>query len=151
MTTPKTVRAGTTPQSCYDGYALLQSRDFNKAIKAITRCLGKRSLDAENKAIAYHNRATAYYYQGLATLDADVNNQRGKEIYGYYENEKLIPGYFDKALEDIEKSIKIDPTNAADGYCLRGHIWLEISWGDVGWDDLEKGLIMGADEENCKT
>lgn len=123
--------AESVPQACYDGYNFLKSGDYKKSVNKLTRCLEANSLDAEIKATAYYNRASAYYLQSLAEEDwekADNINE--------------------KALNDVEKSIELDP-GYAKAYCLRGWIYLDLSWGEFGDEDIDTGMKLGATKEEC--
>ncbi|PHS23110.1 MAG: hypothetical protein COA85_10300 [Robiginitomaculum sp.] len=137
---PQIAHAGNTPQTCNDGYMLLNKERYKAAVNTLTRCLNKRSLTAKSRAISYFNRGLAYYLLGQGILEQEKDN---------VEWEKA-DSFFEKALKDAENSIKIDPSSAADAYCLRGQIWLELSWGEVGYDDLEKGKAMGASDDRCQ-
>jgi len=128
-----------SPRSCYDGYKYLGSKKYKKSVNKLSACLRSSALTKDSRAIAYYNRAEAYYslFYGL-----------------YYDDGKLIKAdkFLSKAAEDIEKSIELDPVGIAAAYCLRGWIYYEMVWG-VEWDDFEdfeKGMAMGAPKYLCE-
>jgi len=126
-----------SPRSCYDGYEYLGSKKYKKSVSKLSACLKSSALTKESRAIAYYNRAEAYY----------------SLFYGLFYDEgkfKKADKFLSKAAEDIEKSIELDPSGIPEAYCLRGWIYLEESWGIVGDEDLKKGMAMGAPKYLCE-
>ncbi|PHQ59378.1 MAG: hypothetical protein COC03_05750 [Robiginitomaculum sp.] len=128
--------SATNPQSCYDGYVYLNADEYKKSISKLSACLRSKSVTVESRAIAYYNRAVAYFF----LFD--------EELYKN-DNYKKADKYLFKALEDVEKSIELDPVGTPKAYCLRGWIYLEESWGMYGYEDLDKGIAMGAPKDFC--
>jgi len=124
------------PQSCYDGDEYLGSKKYKKSIDKLTACLRSGSHTKTSRALAYYNRAEAYTYL------------YDEEVY-VKENFKKADKLLIEALDDIHKSIELDPTGNAKAYCLSGYLHLEESWGFYGYDDLDKGIAMGAPKDLC--
>ena len=125
-----------SPQSCYDGYVYLGAKEYKKSVSKLSACLRSGSLSKESRATNLYSRALAYFY--------------------LYEEEEYVKENYNKAYkllikayDDIEKSIELDPTGNAKAYCVRGWIDLEGSWGFYGYDDLDKGIAMGAPKDWC--
>lgn len=135
MGLPGTAQAQ-SPQSCYDGYAYLGSKEYKKSVDKLTACLRSGPHTNTSRALAYYNRAEAYTYL------------YDEEVY-VKKNVKNADKLLIKALDDIHESIELDPTGNAKAYCLSGYLHLEESWGFYGYDDLDKGIAMGASKDLC--
>jgi hypothetical protein len=123
-----------TPQSCFDGGEYLGSYEYKKLIRKLTASLGSDSLSRESRANTLFNRALAHFLLYEEKLDEEFD-----EAFNHLET----------ALDDIDKSIKLDPTGIPKAYCLRGGMSLDYSFGGYGYEDLDKGIAMGAPKEFC--
>jgi len=131
FTLPSIAFADHWPKSCTDGYNQYSSKKYKRAISTLTKCLKIRSLAASTKAAAYYNRSLSYY-----------------ELSFKEKSFKKADKYLELAEKDVDKSIRFD-RSYGNAYCLRGNIWLEFSFGEVGYDDLKKGLAKGGSKKFC--
>ncbi len=125
------------PQSCRDGEIHLESGEFQKSIKKFNSCLRSSSLSRESRASALYNRAASHFF--LYEVKMDEHKDKFDKINKH----------FTKAQADIDKSIELNPTGIPKAYCLRGWMMLDYTMGAYGYDELDKGLAMGAPKNLC--
>jgi len=126
--------AQSLPPACERGVEELDvARHYTASIISTTTCIESGALSRENLAIGYYNRAQAKFHLWWFRLDPDTD-----EAYDVIES----------AYEDVEKAIEIEP-RYAKALCLRGNIEYNLSWGEVGYDDIDKGRELGMSDEDC--
>ena len=125
-----------SPQSCYEGYVYLGEKEYKKSVSKLSNCLKSNNLTTDSRALAYYNRSVSYFFLFEEQEYVKKNSNKAEK-------------YLYKAVEDIEKSIDLDPTGNAKAYCMRGWIYLELSFGFDGYEDLDKGIAMGAPKHLC--
>jgi hypothetical protein len=124
--------AQSVPQVCHDSSRQIgETHEYEAAIKSATQCL---ELGAGGyPEIAYHNRAAAGYlhwYEDLDIMTAEADNVLAN------------------AYDDIERAIQLDPNNGVS-YCIRANIVFNQTYGEDGYDDIDRGLALGAPKETC--
>lgn len=124
-----------SPQSCFDGGEYLGSYEYKKTIKKLTASLRAGSLSRESRANVLFNRALAHFL----LFDEKIGEEAEEAIE-----------HLEEALDDVDNSIQLDPTGIPKAYCLRGGMLLDYTFGAVGYEDLDKGIAMGAPKEFCE-
>lgn len=109
------------------------SRRYTASIISTTKCIESGVLSQENLAIGYHNRAQAKFHLWWFGLNPETD-----EAYDVMES----------AYEDATKAIDLAP-RYAKAYCLRGNIEYNLTWGEVGYDDIDKGRSLGMADDDC--
>ncbi|MDA1180025.1 MAG: hypothetical protein O2931_14665 [Planctomycetota bacterium] len=124
--------AQSIPQACFDSTRQVNDTDeYEAAILSATRCLEQGS--GGHPAIAYHNRASARLLHWWHNLDVETP-----------EADRVL----EAAWDDIERAIELDPRDGLS-YCIRANIIYNLSWGADGYDDIDRGLKLGAPENKC--
>lgn len=126
--------AQSLPPSCEQGVEELDvTGRYTASIISTTTCIESGVLSRENLAIGHYNRGQAKFHLWWFGLDPDTD-----EAYAVLES----------AYDDAAKAIELDP-GYAKAHCLRGNIEYNLSWGEVGYDDIDKGRELGMSNEDC--
>ena len=126
--------AQSLPAVCEKGVEQLNVlKQYTASIISSTRCIESGALDRGNLAISYHNRASAKLLLCWYHLDPDTA-----------EADEVL----DSAYDDATQAVTLDPSYGK-AFCMRGNILYNLSWGEAGGDDIDKGRSLGMREEDC--
>jgi len=129
--------------------------DFDKAIEIDpddhrvynNRGIAYKSLGEYERAITDYDRAieikpdhaSAFFNRGVAHWSIAWGQDDGSDFVTQ----------IGLAYDDVVAAIEFDP-EFGSAYCLRGQIDLEMTFGDYGYDDLEKGASLGGIVDLCE-
>jgi len=125
---PLPTMAQYTQPACQEGSDLL-GEDNSAAVEVLTVCIGDPNITRESLAVAYYNRSIGRFF---TWLDSGWNDVDQMEL----------------AYDDVEVAIELDPENG-DAYCLRGRMDLETTFGEWGYEDIDKGKALGGRPHLC--
>jgi len=122
------------PAVCERGVEQLNVlKQYTASIISTTRCIESGALDRGNLSIGYHNRANAKFSLWWYHLDPD--SDEGYEV-------------LESAYDDATQAIELDP-NYAKAFCIRGNILYNLTWGEEGHEDIDKGRSLGLASDDC--
>jgi tetratricopeptide (TPR) repeat protein len=110
------------------GEAAARSGKYDEAIRLYNKAIESGELSQTNLAIAYNNRAFAWYAKGdydrsMSDCNKAIDiNPRYTSAYNNRGRAWYAKGDYDRAIADCTKAIEIDPTYAL-AYNNRGFAW----------------------------
>jgi len=117
-----------TQPACQEGSDLL-GKDNSAAIDALSVCIADRNISRASLGVAYYNRSVGHFFTWVGSGWEDVD-------------------HIERAYDDVEVAIELDRENA-DAYCLRGKMDLETTFGNWGYEDIDKGKALGGRPNLC--
>lgn len=135
-----------------DRYRDCVDADVVKRLKACTQLIKRgRRESASTRAVAYHNRATAYatqkkYKKAINDYTAALK-LRPKSVTSLVARASAYNelGQYDKALSDVTKSISIRPTNV-HSYDLRSSVYFGKGMLRNALADISQAIALDGDD-----